>query len=125
MPGGLVDIEFVAQTALLAEKIQGAPSSTLGMIEHLRTTSRKWAGGADELMRIYSDLRTFEQMLQLSATYKINSVKKDHADFAKAASLMGLPADLAWKKLNEWAKASCEILNPVDPTGFERHHSIS
>lgn len=125
MPGGLVDIEFVAQTALLAEKITGAPSSTLGMIEHLRTASRKWAGGADELMRIYSDLRTFEQMLQLSATYKINSVKKDHADFAKAASLMGMPADLAWKKLNEWAKASCEILNPVDPTGFERHHSIS
>ncbi len=64
-------------------------------------------------------------MLQLSATYKIGPAKKDHSDFAKAASLLGMPADAAWEKLAAAAKLSVELLNPVDPTGFERHHSMS
>lgn len=125
IPGGLIDIEFVAQTALLAEKIPGAPPSTLGMIEHLRTHSTKWKTEADDLSRIYTELRTFEQMLQLSATYKIGAVKKGHADFTKAANLMGLSAEEAWTKLTQWTKESCALLAPVDPTGFERHHTKS
>ncbi len=43
-PGGLLDVEFVAQTALLVAQIEDAPASTVGMIEHLMRTSR--GGGA-------------------------------------------------------------------------------
>jgi [glutamine synthetase] adenylyltransferase / [glutamine synthetase]-adenylyl-L-tyrosine phosphorylase len=125
IPGGLIDIEFTAQTALLASKIAGAPPSTLGMIEHLSSRLPAWNTGAAGLSRIYSELRTFEQMLQLSATYKIGAVKRDHADFTKAANLMGLDAEEAWKKLNDWTQESCVLLAAVDPTGFERHQTKS
>jgi len=92
VPGGLLDIEFVAQTALLAHKVHSAPASTLGMIEQLQANVPAWKN-AGRLKEIYLELRTFEQMLQLSSTYKIGSAKRGQADFVKACALLGLSAD--------------------------------
>lgn len=118
VPGGLIDIEFTAQTALLSEKIENAPASTAGMIDHLVRHSQKWRN-AGRLKEIYNELRTFEQMLQLSSTYKIGAAKKDHPDFAKASALLGLSRDEAWQQLNDLTIESRKILNQLDPTGFQ------
>jgi glutamate-ammonia-ligase adenylyltransferase len=118
VPGGLIDIEFTAQTALLNEKIENAPASTAGMIDHLVQHSPQWRK-AGRLKEIYNALRTFEQMLQLSSTYKIGSVKKDHPDFAKASALLGLSRDEGWQQLNDLTIESRKILNQLDPTGFQ------
>lgn len=118
VPGGLLDIEFTAQTALLAHQVRGAGASTADMIEHLRKNVPLWKHG-DRLTAIYNELRTFEQMLQLSSTYKIGAARKDQADFVKACALNGLSAFDGWKKLNDLTGESRKILNDLDPTGLK------
>lgn len=116
VPGGLIDIEFTAQTALLNEKLAGSPASTPGMIDFLVKRSSKWSSRVKE---IYNELRTYEQMLQLSATYKMGAARKDHPDFTKASALMGMSADEAWTKLSGLIQESRELLNDLDPTGYK------
>lgn len=117
-PGGLLDIEFVTQTALLAGKIPDAPASTTGMIAHLVQHDSKWKNDGERLKEIYNSLRTFEQMLQLSSAYKIGVAKKSSADFVKAAALQGMGAEEAWIYLNKHVEDSRQILNSLDPTGL-------
>ncbi len=118
VPGGLIDIEFVAQTAILSEKILGAPMSTGGMIDHLIRRSPLWKN-AGRLNDIYNELRTFEQMMQLSSPFKIGGVKRLHPDFVKASALAGLSAEEGWKKLIELTLESRMLLNDLDPTGLK------
>ncbi len=118
VPGGLLDIEFVAQTALLAQKVQGAPAHTGGMISHLQSHLPNWTS-AGRLTTIYNELRTFEQMLQLSSAYKAGAARLEHPDFAKACALMGLSVDVMWKKLNAITSEARGLLNDLDPTGLK------
>lgn len=117
-PGGLLDIEFVAQTALLAQRVPRAPTSTVGMLQALMAHSAKWKNSSQALMDIYNQLRTFEQMLQLSSAYKVGTAKRNHPDFAKASALLGQSSEEAWTYLNRLTKDSREMLNSLDPTGL-------
>lgn len=116
VPGGLIDIEFTAQTALLNEKLAGSGTSTANMIDYLVKNSSNWSS---RIKDIYGELRCFEQMLQLSATYKSAAARKLHPDFAKASALMGLSVEEAWSKLSGLIVEARKLLNDVDPTGFK------
>ncbi len=116
-PGGLLDIEFVAQTALLALKIHGAGTSTSSMISHLQIHSPDWKNSA-RLIAIYDELRTFEQMLQLSSASKMGTAREGQPDFTKACALNGLSPTEGWKKLNSLISESRTLLNQLDPTGL-------
>ncbi len=106
-PGGLLDIEFVAQTLLLVNQISNAGCSTNEMLKD------------PMLSGIYDQLREFEQMLQLASTNKLKTCDNIKPSFAKAASLMGLSGDAAWARLNKLLSESREILNQIDPTGLK------
>lgn len=110
-PGGMLDIEFTVQTALLAQKITPKGSSTLAMIEEL---GPPWK----TLPKIYLELRNFEQMLQLSAAHKTAVVNRSDDAFLKAAGLLGLTPDNAWNKCTALLRKSRGILNDLDPTGL-------
>lgn len=111
VPGGLLDIEFAAQTALLAARHAGGGASTLKMIDAL--------GWSVRLKEIYNELRTFEQMIQLSSTYKAGAARPEAADFAKACALNGISATEGWEKLNSITSEARAILNSLDPTGLK------
>lgn len=118
VPGGLLDIEFTAQTALLANKLHGAGASTNAMIAHLQTQLPAWKN-TGRLNAIYNELRTFEQMLQLSSAYKIGAARADQKDFMKACALNGLSLEEGWKKINDLTDESRRLLNDLDPTGLK------
>lgn len=119
-PGGLIDIEFTAQTAILNAKVKTQATATPDMLAQLKRSRPEWDQAAPELGVIYKELRMFEQMMQLSCAYKVGALKKAHPDFTKAAALMGLGNDQAWARLERHLRESRALLDAVDPTGFKR-----
>ncbi len=115
VPGGLIDIEFVAQTALLVAKMP-SPASTLGMIDALGESSAEWHAASTRLTAIYMRLRQFEQMVGLSSAYKIAVLKPDSLDFKKASALLGATPEEAWLELQTLTSDARQILNGLDPT---------
>lgn len=118
-PGGLVDIEFVVQTALLQFEMDCPATSTIGMLQALQDRSPIWQSCAGELSKTYLLLRTFEQMLQLASAHKVGQFATNQISFQKAAALRGLSSEEAWDQLLSALKHSRSLLNKVDPTGLK------
>lgn len=118
LPGGLIDIEFVAQTQLLVDGKSDAPTDTTGMITYLLDSNPAWRSAGGRLVEEYTHLRRFEQALQLASAHKIAEVRADQGVFLKAAHLIALSKEQAWAELNRRIDASKQILNQLDPTGF-------
>ncbi|NJL24029.1 MAG: hypothetical protein HC902_01810 [Calothrix sp. SM1_5_4] len=118
VPGGLLDIEFTAQTAILVHQIASRETGTTGMIEELSSANHVWKAHATELREIYRRLRRYEQMLKLASTHTLSALAKDDAIFRKASSLLGRTPDQAWDELRALARESRRILNDLDPTGL-------
>jgi glutamate-ammonia-ligase adenylyltransferase len=106
-PGGLIDIEFAAQTALLARAKSVATTATLDMLKELA-----WP---DRLGEIYLELRRFEQMLRLASSHKIKQVAVESPIFHKASALMQLAPEATWKKIEDLLNEAQALLKPLDP----------
>jgi glutamate-ammonia-ligase adenylyltransferase len=119
VPGGLIDIEFSAQIAILAKHIRSSSTSTFDMIDELAAADGVWTEPAERVKQIYAEIREFEQMLQLSSTHKLSQVSVSHPAFVKAASLLDVDPETAWKRLTRLVKEAREILNPLDESGYE------
>jgi [glutamine synthetase] adenylyltransferase / [glutamine synthetase]-adenylyl-L-tyrosine phosphorylase len=111
VPGGLLDIEFVAQTALLVARTPVKATSTAGMLAYVQHGQR--------LNEIYLELRRVEQVLQLSSAYKVSLINNDQPTFAKAAALLGRAPEEAWNHLTDLIRESRALLNEMDPTGLK------
>ncbi len=118
-PGGLLDIEFVVQTALLHAQIPSPSTATLGMIDSLADRLVAWKAHSRELKELYARLREFEQMLQLSSPHKMIEAKKSNPVFLKAAGLMSMTIERAWEELHTRLDRSRQVLNELDPTGLK------
>ncbi len=114
-PGGLLDIEFVCQTAILNERLATPATGTAAMMGALADHAPKWRDAHSELARIYARLREFEQMLQLSSTQSLHEARLHHDMFAKAAALMKLEPQPAWTLLTGLIERSKILLNALDP----------
>lgn len=118
--GGLLDIEFTVQTAILLKRIEGAGCSTAEMLVTLIERSEDWRDQGAKLLQHYKLLRIYEQVMQLSAAHKQKTFEKESASFSKMASLLNLSPDNAWIQLNKVLTDVRSILNAVDPTGLRR-----
>jgi glutamate-ammonia-ligase adenylyltransferase len=113
-PGGLLEIEFAVQTAILQLQLASSATSTLGMIDELAQKQAVWRRHASELKACYLQLREFEQMLQLSSLHATSEAKRHSESFAKAERLLGFAAGSAWLWLNERLKSSSEMLRGLE-----------
>lgn len=118
-PGGLLDIEFSVQTAILAMSLPIECCSTAEMLNALIEADSKWRDAGPKLLQHYRLLRVYEQVMQLSAAHKQKSFDKNRPAFAKMASLLNLGAENAWIQLNKVLLDSRRMLNDVDPTGLK------
>jgi glutamine synthetase adenylyltransferase len=114
-PGGLLEIEFVVQTAMLDYQLTGTATSTLGMIEELGAQHSEWQLRAGELKTCYLRLREFEQMLQLSSLHATSEAKRLSDSFKKSERLLGFATDTAWLWLVDQLAAAKKILSNLDP----------
>ena len=92
--GGLVDIEFCAQIALLSRSQFSLDSSTQGMIQCLMDQDQTWKSLGPELLETYSQLRTIEQLHQLTSSQSVTKLKRNSTSFRELATNMNMSVQL-------------------------------
>jgi glutamate-ammonia-ligase adenylyltransferase len=120
-PGGLIDIEFCVQTAILAKQVtvkEPVPQSTCSMIHALADADPKWKANSTRLQQIYLELRRFEQLVRLASTHKVKAFGPTQRNFLNACRLHGEDAANVWSSLIDTLSQSRQLLNELDPTGL-------
>jgi glutamate-ammonia-ligase adenylyltransferase len=86
--GGLADVEFTAQIALLERKDFSIDPSTSGMIKTLEKSDRSWASIGPELRARYRSLRSLEQLFQLTTSQSGSKLRPKSDEFRRLALVM-------------------------------------
>jgi glutamate-ammonia-ligase adenylyltransferase len=108
--GGLADVEFTAQIALLRAKEFSIDPSTSGMIEVLEKTSASWAPIASELKTRYRWLRCLEQLFQLTTSQSGSKLRPASDEFRRLALVMKCDPQNLESQIAEQMKAVNALL---------------
>jgi [glutamine synthetase] adenylyltransferase / [glutamine synthetase]-adenylyl-L-tyrosine phosphorylase len=93
--GGLADVEFTAQIALLARGEFSLDPSTSGMVQYLESLDAKWKTAGPVLREKYDALRRIEQLYQLTTSQSGSKVRVKSDEFARLALVLDRqPAEL-------------------------------
>ena len=94
-PGGLADVEFTAQIALLGSKEFAIETSTSGMIQYLETIDANWKRVGTALYGHYEFLRRIEQLYQLTTSQSGSKMRTRSDEFKRIALILNkTPVDL-------------------------------
>jgi glutamate-ammonia-ligase adenylyltransferase len=113
--GGLADLEFTAQQALLAKSQFSLDPSTLGMIECLKAQDENWAQSGDRFFEIYRFLRLIEQFHQLAGAQSGTQLRPKSETFQRLAMVAGIPATELEAKLRAGFKDARELIAQLNP----------
>lgn len=86
--GGLADIEFTAQIALLSMREFSIDPSTSGMMRTLEKLDSSWAAVGGELRDHYGALRRIEQIYQLTTSQSGSKMRVKSDEFKRLASVL-------------------------------------
>ncbi len=86
--GGLADVEFAAQIALLARREFSLDPSTCGMIQYLESVDELWRERGPRLREKYDELRSLEQLFQLTTSQVGSKVRLGSDEFHRLALLL-------------------------------------
>lgn len=112
--GGLIDVEFAVQIAILTERNAIDATDTLSMIRHLENGHPRWAKMGRILATNYEFLRKIEQYYQLATLHPSTALNKNDSGFLRVAKLLNTsPDELNEKILNVLCKNS-DILKSLD-----------
>ena len=117
-PGGFIDVEFTAQTALLKNGWVDAPTSTLGMIAYLSERDPKWRAEGAAIAAAYQTLRDVEQHVQLASVHRLSELRANDEAFARAAAGLNQSAAELWREIEGLTQSTRRRLNTLDPTGL-------
>ena len=93
--GGLADVEFTAQIALLARGEFSLDPSTYGMIQYLESLDAEWKKVGPRIRDDYDFLRRIEQLYQLTTSQSGSKLRLKSAEFRRLALVLDQsPADL-------------------------------
>ena len=112
-PGGLADIEFTTQIALLYRQEFSLDPSTHGMIQYLESIDKTWAKVGPKIREGYEYFRTVEQLFQLTTSYTETKLRFKSNEFSRLARVMGLSADDLFDQLRAQQKTLLNELNEV------------
>ena len=87
--GGLIDIEFASQIAILQNKIHCGPS-TVEMIEALSEKFKKWSHKQDALIKHYYNLRSKEQFLTLFSGHSETQLSTTNPSSLRLSQYLGI-----------------------------------
>ena len=93
--GGLADVEFTAQIALLARREFSLDPSTSGMIQYLESVDAEWREIGSQVRKDYESLRGVEQLYQLTTSQSGSKMRLKSDEFRRLALVLDQsPADL-------------------------------
>lgn len=90
--GGLADVEFSAQIALLARGEFSLDPSTSGMIQYLESLDERWKERGPELRSHYDFLRRLEQLFQLTTRLSGSKMRTKSDEFRRLALILNRTA---------------------------------
>lgn len=91
--GGLADIEFSAQIALLSRKEFSLDPSTSGMIQYLESLDSQWRKVGPRIRNGYERLRVIEQLFQLTTSQSGSKMRLKSDEFKRLALIVDSSAD--------------------------------
>lgn len=119
--GGLADVEFTAQIALLDRREFSLETSTAEMIQYLEGVDAEWNSAGSEIRMHYSELRRVEQLYQLTTSQSGSKMRVNSDEFKRLASLLSLsPSELesrvrdSYKRIRERLKVLRVLERSVD-----------
>lgn len=106
--GGLIDVEFAAQSLLLEQKKNPESSQTMDFLAIFERDS-------EALRQNYMRLRQIEQMLQLIASHGISEVNENHESFPALAVALQMTQEELKNEINLRLRQNLQLLNRLDP----------
>lgn len=104
--GGLADIEFTTQIALLERKEFSLDPSTSSMIQYLESRDPRWSEIGPDLRGAYQELREIEQLFQLTTSLSGSKMRVKSDEFKRLALVLNQdPASLEALVRKIFAKA--------------------
>ncbi len=91
--GGLADVEFTAQIALLVRREFSIDPSTSGMIQYLEGVESSWKSVGVEIRERYEQLRKIEQLYQLTTSQSGSRLKVRSDEFKRLASVLKMTSE--------------------------------
>lgn len=86
--GGLADVEFTAQIALLVRREFSLDPSTSGMIQYLEGICSKWANVGPSIRERYEAMRGIEQLFQLTTSQSGSKLRTKSDEFRRLALVL-------------------------------------
>lgn len=111
--GGLADVEFTAQIALLERREFSKDPSTSGMIETLETRDAAWARVGPDLRARYRVLRKFEQVFQLTTSQSGSKLRPKSDEFHRLAKVMKCESTDLEAQIRSQFQAITELLKSL------------
>jgi glutamate-ammonia-ligase adenylyltransferase len=114
--GGLADVEFTAQIALLDRREFSLDPSTSGMIQYLESVDKDWQSIGGEVKGHYDFLRQIEQLHQLTTSQSGSKMRVKSDEFRRLALLLNLTAadlEIAVRKAFQGNCAALEGLRVI------------
>ncbi len=85
--GGLADIEFCVQIALLAQRAWTLDTSTAAMIQYMESIDNQWKKAGSFVREMYLFLREVEQLYQLTTSQSGSKIRVKSDEFKRLALL--------------------------------------
>ncbi|MGE0762867.1 MAG: glutamine-synthetase adenylyltransferase [Bdellovibrionales bacterium] len=113
--GGLVEIEFTAQIAILLNALAQAPADTFGAIGFLAQNLEPWHKHGPALQKIYLQLRLYEQLQQLTGFHSGSKLDVQSDEFLRLSRLMKLNPEEFVETVRMQLAAAALLLEKLDP----------
>jgi glutamate-ammonia-ligase adenylyltransferase len=114
-PGGLIDIEFSAQTALLKNQLKPSGSSTLTHIQTLAEHLPEWKSAQADLIQYYLWIRSLEQNFQLLSASPGSDPSRDPETVRRLSRLYSTSEDSIQLEIRRNLGLCRDILKSLDP----------
>lgn len=114
--GGLIDIEFTSQIAILEARIKSKGPSTEEQILSLMAQNELWQNRGLQVLECYRELRMYEQMQQLVGTSSGSDLSGDLKELAKLARIFRTTPDALKHRLVSLFELSRSLLADLDHT---------
>lgn len=115
-PGGLIDLEFAIQLAILKHQIiPSLGGATAHLLKTLSQHHKDWAKHAEFLLMHYTELRKLEQMLRLSTQSSTTQIDFPSSSMLRVAQLLNQDEQSLFEHIRQQARQANALLKHLDP----------
>ncbi len=112
--GGLADIEFTTQIALLSRREFSLDPSTSSMIQYLESIDGQWRNVGPHIRKCYESLRVIEQLYQLTTSHSGSKMRLRSDEFKRLSLVLGLSSGELDERIRSLFDSVTEALRAVN-----------